>query len=146
MKKIVLTAVAVFSVLLVLTGCPGAAGGSVGGTNSGEIDYLARLIGTWQTPGFETGEFITRNDPDDPSKTFKVKAKYTFTATTHSGFLEVKDSTSTNIPDRAHEEKNRPLSRVDNENFYLSGTWQIPYEIKNNALYVLGFIGPMYKK
>lgn len=53
MKKL-LTTMLLGAALFAVSGCTNAAGGESGnGGTSGEIDYLARLIGMWETPGYD---------------------------------------------------------------------------------------------
>ena len=52
MKKLLTTML--HGAALFAVSCTNAAGGGSGnGGTSGEIDYLARLIGMWETPGYD---------------------------------------------------------------------------------------------
>lgn len=152
MKKLVL--LAIIAAALVLTGCPNPAGGNPNNNTPAQVDYLARLIGTWQTLGYDNGDFITFISPTNPAQSCKIKAQWIFTPTTYAIFSEIKESTITSMPDKVINDAPKPLYGVDARNYYTSkklntGTPQdghpIPYEIRGNALYVVG-VGPMYKK
>ena len=154
MKKLFLTCV--FAVAIILTGCSNAAGGNPAGNNSGtgEIDYLARLIGTWQTTGYDNGDFIYLVHPSDPNQHCKIKAQWVFTDKTYTVSREIKESTITGVPDGVKNDSPKPLYGVDAKNYYTAeklnnGTphdgHPVNYEIKNGALYVVS-VGPMYKQ
>ncbi|WP_428771394.1 hypothetical protein V1L52_05435 [Treponema sp. HNW] len=155
MKKIISLVLAVIGMLLLLVACPNTAGGNPGGgTPPGEIDYLARLIGTWQTPGYDEGAFIEFTHPTDSNQHCKFKAQWIFTATTYAISNEIKESTITGMPNGVENDPPKPLYGVDANNYYTSEKLNngsphdghpISYEIKNNALYILG-AGPLYKK
>ena len=142
MKKIVLTAVAVFSVLLVLTGCPGAAGGSVSGTNSGEIDYLARLIGTWKTHDYdadqEENQYVSVVDTGiTPSVTYDIKAKWTFTRTSISWEATYKNSSDEHSLKNGHQSSVGAIESVT-DSYFKSSAWshKTYYKIIDNKLYL----------
>lgn len=152
MKKLVL--LAIIAAALVLTGCPNPAGGNPNNNTPAQVDYLARLIGTWQTADYDNGEFITITHPTDPSQHCKFKGQWVFTATTYTVSYEIKESTITSMPDEVVNDTPKLLYGVDAENYYTreklnNGTHgdggPTNYEIKSNALYVVG-VGPLYKK
>ena len=93
MKKL-LTAMLLGAALFMVSGCTNAAGGGSGnGGTSGEIDYLARLIGTWYTPGYDRDEYISVIDETHtPPLTYKYKTKLTFTRTEFIAEGSYKDS------------------------------------------------------
>ena len=93
MKKL-LTAMLLGAALFAVSGCTNAAGGGSGnGGTSGEIDYLARLIGMWETPGYDNDEYISIVDnTKTPPLTYKYKAKLTFTRTELISKMSYKDS------------------------------------------------------
>lgn len=93
MKKL-LTAMLLGAALFMVSGCTNAAGGGSGnGGTSGEIDYLARLIGMWETPGYDRDEYISVIDETHtPPLTYKYKAKLTFTRTELISKMSYKDS------------------------------------------------------
>ena len=93
MKKL-LTAMLLGAALFMVSGCTNAAGGGSGnGGTSGEIDYLARLIGMWETPGYDNDEYISVVDnTKTPPLTYKYKAKLTFTRTEFISKMSYKDS------------------------------------------------------
>mgnify|MGYP000922825261 CR=1 FL=1 len=93
MKKL-LTAMLLGAALFAVSGCTNAAGGGSGnGGTSGEIDYLARLIGTWYTPGYDRDEYISVIDETHtPPLTYKYKTKLTFTRTEFIAEGSYKDS------------------------------------------------------
>lgn len=93
MKKL-LTAMLLGAALFAVSGCTNAAGGESGnGGTSGEIDYLARLIGMWETPGYDNDEYISVVDnTKTPPLTYKYKAKLTFTRTELISKMSYKDS------------------------------------------------------
>ena len=140
-----------------LTGCPSPAGGGNPNNNTPvQVDYLARLIGTWQTEGYDNGGFITITHPTDPSQHCKFKGQWVFTATTYTISVEIKESTiaDNGMPNGKRNYPPRPLYGVDAENYYTREKLNngkpgdgdpFNYEIKSNALYVVG-IGPLYKK
>ena len=134
MKKL-LTAMLLGAALFAVSGCTNAAGGGSGnGDTSGEIDYLARLIGTWETEGYDTNQFITFTDSNDSS-------------TTYTPFYEVRNS---NIPSRPNGEVTpspNHIYGIDANYFYTapSNGGRIEYRIESNILYVAG-MGPFYKK
>ena len=138
MKKIVLTAVAVFSVLLVLTGCPGAAGGSVSGTNSGEIDYAARLIGTWKTRDYDADQYVSVVDTGiTPSITYDIKAKWTFTRTLVSWEATYKNSSNEKAIKNEHQSETRSIESVTENYFQIQGlSKKHYYKIIGNKLYL----------
>ena len=152
MKKLVL--LASLTVALVLTGCPSPAGGNPNNNTPAQVDYLARLIGTWQTAGYDNGEFITITHPTDPSQHCKFKGQWVFTATTYTISYEIKESTIVGMPNEAANNPSKTLYGVDAKNYYTreklnDGTpgdgGSVNYEIKGTALYVVG-VGPLYKK
>lgn len=147
MKKL-LTAMLLGAALFAVSGCTNAAGGGSGNSGtSGEIDYLARLIGTWETEGYASNQFITYTDPDDSSQTCEWKARLIFTSTTYRPFYEVRNS---NIPSRPNGEvtpSTNHIYSIDANYFYTapSNGGRIEYRIESNILYVAG-MGPFYKK
>ena len=98
MKKLVL--LAIVAAALILTGCPNPAGGNSAGNNggTGETDYLARLIGTWQTEEYDSGKFITvtiEADPsgNSPAYSFEFKAKHVFSGKNWTTEMVCRNST-----------------------------------------------------
>ena len=82
MKKLVL--LAIIAAALVLTGCPNPAGGNPNNNTPAQVDYLERLIGTWQTAGYDNGDFIYFVHPFDSTQHCKLRAQWVFTATTYT--------------------------------------------------------------
>ena len=58
----------------------GCSNGVSGNDNGGEVDYAARLLGTWYTPGYDADQYIPVTDTTIPL-TYEYKAKLTFTRT-----------------------------------------------------------------
>lgn len=152
MKKLVL--LAIIAAALVLTGCPNPAGGNPNNNTPAQVDYLERLIGTWQTAGYDNGDFIYFVHPFDSTQHCKLRAQWVFTATTYTTFLEIKESTIAGMSNGVENNPSKTLYGVDVKKYYTSeklnnGTPHdgspIDYEIKGGALYVVG-VGPMYKK
>lgn len=98
MKKL-LTAMLLGAALFAVSGCTNAAGGGSGnGGTSGEIDYLARLIGMWETPGYDNDEYISVVDnTETPPLTYKYKEKLTFTRTELISKTSYKDSSDESL-------------------------------------------------
>ena len=131
-----LTAVAVFSVLLVLTGCPSAAGG----TNSGKIDYAARLIGTWKTKGYDKGEFVEVPVSHPYTGTRKIREQITFTGNKIIITSESKDSSYSEY-NYAEITDSDPILEITSDSFLIKGrieseNFRAKYEIINNILYI----------
>ena len=81
MKKLVVL-LAIFTAALVLTGCPSPAGGNPNNNTPAQVDYLARLIGTWKTHDYDADQYVSVVDTGiTPSVTYDIKAKWTFTRT-----------------------------------------------------------------
>lgn len=96
MKKLVL--LAIIAAALVLTGCPSPAGGNPNNNTPAQIDYLERLIGTWQTEGYDSGKFITVTIEADPSGkspaySFEFKAKHVFSGKNWTTEMVCRNST-----------------------------------------------------
>ena len=58
----------------------GCSNGASGSDDGGEVDYAARLLGTWYTPGYDADQYISVIDTTHPL-TYEYKAKLTFTRT-----------------------------------------------------------------
>ena len=155
MKKLVL--LAIIAAALVLTGCPSPAGGNPNNNTPAQVDYLARLIGTWQPEGYDSGGFITITHPTDPSQHCKFKGQWVFTATTYAFSIEIKETTfsGTGMPNGISNIGPKNLYGVDAEKYYTeekqnNGTPHdgapVPYKISVTALYVFTAVGPLYKK
>lgn len=154
MKKL-LTVMLLGAALFAVSGCTNAAGGGSGnGGTSGEIDYLARLIGTWETEGYDEGTWvpvtIKSYDPNDPTTvTCKMKARVVFTRTGWTRSYEIKDSSDTTIVQNEKQE-NVPLeiAKVDSGFVYPDANTEVgrlPYKFENGAFYMFIW-GPLYKK
>ena len=152
MKKLVL--LAIIAAALVLTDCPNPAGGNPNNNTPVQVDYLARLIGTWQTAGYDNGDFVLFTHPTDPNQHCELKAQWVFTATTYVISDEIRNSNIVGMNNEVINDVPKPLYGVDAKNYYTSPKLNdgshgdghpIPYEIKGGALYVVG-VGPMYKK
>ncbi|MGI5106334.1 hypothetical protein H0R94_04725 [Treponema socranskii] len=59
----------------------GCSNGASGSDDGGEVDYAARLLGTWYTPGYDADQYISVTDTTPPPLTYEYKAKLTFTRT-----------------------------------------------------------------
>ena len=71
----------------------GCSNGASGSDDGGEVDYAARLIGTWYTPGYDRDEYISVIDETHtPPLTYKYKTKLTFTRTEFIAEGSYKDS------------------------------------------------------
>ena len=155
MKKL-LTAMLLGAALFAVSGCTNAAGGGSGnGDTSGEIDYLARLIGTWETEGYDRGEFITTTirsyDPNDPTiVTCKMKARVVFTRTGWTRSYKIIDANPP-LPTGFLQEENNiylDIAKVDSEYVYPDANTDVgrlPYKFHNGAFYMFIY-GPLHKK
>ena len=74
MKKMMI-GMMLIAALSLFAGCSNSASGS----DNGEVDYAARLLGTWYTPGYDTDQYISVTDT--PPLTYEYKEKLTFTRT-----------------------------------------------------------------
>ena len=78
MKKMMI-GMMLIAALSLFAGCSNGASGSDDG---GEVDYAARLLGTWYTPGYDADQYISVVDKTKtPFLTYEYKAKLTFTRT-----------------------------------------------------------------
>ncbi|MGI5092703.1 hypothetical protein [Treponema socranskii] len=60
----------------------GCSNGASGSDDGGEVDYAARLLGTWYTPDYDADQYISVTDTtENPPLTYEYKAKLTFTRT-----------------------------------------------------------------
>lgn len=84
MKKISVTMLFVLALAL-LVGCTNAATGGTGSGSETENDYLAPLLGTWKTEGYDEGKFVTFTFGEI---TNPGRASYTFTRTDMSMTLQ----------------------------------------------------------
>lgn len=82
MKKKSMTMLFVLALAL-LVGCTNAATGGTGSET--ENDYLAPLLGTWKTEGYDESKFVTFTFGEN---TNKGRASYTFTRTDMSMTLQ----------------------------------------------------------
>ena len=75
-------------------GCSNSASGS----DNGEVDYAARLLGTWYTPGYDADQYISVVDKTKtPFLTYEYKAKLTFTRTEIISEGSYKNSSNTSL-------------------------------------------------
>ena len=155
MKKL-LTAMLLGAALFAVSGCTNAAGGGSGnGGTSGEIDYLARLIGTWETEGYNEGTLVpvtikSYNPNDTTTVTCKMKARVVFTRTGWTRSYEIKDSSDpTHLPNETDESiMPMPIAKVDANDVYPDANTEVgrlPYKFENGAFYMYIW-GPLYKK
>jgi len=76
MKKMMI-GIMLIATFSLFAGCSNSASGS----DNGEVDYAARLLGTWYTPGYDADQYISVTDTTPPPLTYEYKAKLTFTRT-----------------------------------------------------------------
>ena len=135
MKKL-LTAMLLGAALFAVSGCTNAAGGESGnGGTSGEIDYLARLIGMWETPGYDNDEYISVVDnTKTPPLTYKYKAKLTFTRTELISKMSYKDSSDESwIKNGTRTETDKIIAITATYFQIKKDTMKIDYEILPNG-------------
>ena len=53
----------------------GCSNGASGNDNGGEVDYAARLLGTWYTPGYDGGQYIPVTDEIRTPSLINIKQK-----------------------------------------------------------------------
>ena len=63
--------------LALLVGCTNAATGGTGSGSETENDYLAPLLGTWKTEGYDEGKFVEMEQ--GPGTIWEVRCSYKFT-------------------------------------------------------------------
>lgn len=76
MKKISVTILFVLALALLL-GCTNAATGGTGNGSETENDYLAPLLGTWKTEGYDEGKFVEMEQ--GPGTIWEVRSSCKFT-------------------------------------------------------------------
>ena len=76
MKKISVTMLFVLALAL-LVGCTNAATGGTGSGSETENDYLAPLLGTWKTEGYDEGKFVEMEQV--PGTIWEVRSSCTYT-------------------------------------------------------------------
>ena len=91
MKKMMI-GMMLIAALGLFAGCSNGAAGSDGG---GEVDYAARLLGTWYTPGYDADQYISVTDT--PPLTYEYKEKLTFTRTEIISEGSYKNSSNTSL-------------------------------------------------
>ena len=93
MKKMMI-GMMLIAALGLFAGCSNSASGS----DNGEVDYAARLLGTWYTPGYDADQYISVTDiTENPPLTYKYKAKLTFTRTEIISEGSYKDSSDESL-------------------------------------------------
>ena len=93
MKKMMI-GIMLIAALGLFAGCSNSASGS----DNGEVDYAARLLGTWYTPGYDAGKYIFVTDTtQNPPLTYQYKEKLTFTRTEYVEEIDYKDSSDESL-------------------------------------------------
>ena len=93
MKKMMI-GIMLIAALGLFAGCSNSASGS----DNGEVDYAARLLGTWYTPGYDADQYISVTDITENSPlTYEYKEKLTFTRTEIISEGSYKDSSDESL-------------------------------------------------
>ena len=135
MRKISVTMLLVLALAL-LVGCDNAATGGTGSGSETENDYLAPLLGTWKTEGYDEGKFVTFTFGEI---TNTGRASYTFTRTDMSMTLQQEG--------KAMQYDNEKVEGADESYIYI-GNVKNSYKFaqeNGEAVLWLGTVGPLYK-
>lgn len=117
--------------LSLFAGCSNSASGS----DNGEVDYAARLLGTWYTPGYDADQYISVTDTtENPPLTYKYKAKRTFTRTESVAEINYKDSSDESLVKNGPKREDDKIIDITATYFQIKKDSQkIEYEILSNG-------------
>lgn len=68
MKKMMI-GIMLIATFSLFAGCSNSASGS----DNGKVDYAARLLGTWYTPGYDADQYISVTDTTPPPLRMNIK-------------------------------------------------------------------------
>ena len=112
-------------------GCSNSASGS----DNGEVDYAARLLGTWYTPGYDADQYISViNTTENPPLTYKYKTKLTFTRTEFIAEGSYKDSSDESLIKNGPKRERDQIIDITTTYFQIrKDSQKIEYEILPNG-------------